>query len=332
MRVLGFILAAVYVCTPAFVARHEGWYYACQRGPGNQLEVWKSRTPVERGECRVVWTAPRQGWNRAQVWAPELHYLRGRWYLYYAASDGRNATHRMGVLAATTDDPQGPYEDAGQLYTGDELATGSNNRWAIDGTVFALRNQLYFLWSGWEADDDVQHLYLAKMSDPTTVASNRVRICPNDCHPWERVGERHHERGLHEGPQVLVRNGRVLLVYSCSGPVCRGRRGIRPGAGARPRTRFAPSLSSSQRSWPADTADRWSGSKRRALYAPSHDPPPGERAIVHSKPARATAGTPWRRRFQRASSMSNATAKGTAIAHVLHRMFAVPKTRCPHGV
>lgn len=200
-----------------FVARHDGFYYYCQSGPGGRLEVWKSRSLVERGDCRVVWTPPRTGWNRAQVWAPELHRLRDRWHLYYAASDGRNANHRMGVLAAATDDPQGPYHDAGPLYTGDDLAARSRSRWAIDGTVFELRGQLYFLWSGWEAHDDVQHLYLAKMSDPVTISSNRVRICANDCHPWERIGERHHERGLHEGPQVLVRHGRALLVYSCSG-------------------------------------------------------------------------------------------------------------------
>jgi GH43 family beta-xylosidase len=200
-----------------FVARHDGWYYYCQSGPGNRLEVYKSGTPIDRGDCRVVWAPPRSGWNRAQVWAPELHRLGSRWYLYYSASDGRNANHRVGVLAATTDDPRGPYEDAGQLYTGDDLHSRSRNRWAIDGTVFTLRSKLYFLWSGWEADDDIQHLYVARMSDPTTVATSRVRICPNDCHPWERVGERHWERGLHEGPQVLIRHGRVLIVYSCSG-------------------------------------------------------------------------------------------------------------------
>lgn len=200
-----------------FVARLDGRYYYCQAAGGNRIEVFQSRSPIERGEGRVAWTAPRSGWNRAQVWAPELHRLAGRWYLYYAASDGRNANHRMGVLAAKTDEPQGPYEDAGPLYTGDDLHCGSRNRWAIDGTVFELRGSLYLLWSGWEADDDLQHLYVARMSDPTAVCTNRVRICPNDCHPWERVGEGHGERGLHEGPQVLVRGGRVILVYSCSG-------------------------------------------------------------------------------------------------------------------
>ena len=199
-----------------YVVRHDGWYFLCQAGPGGRIEVWRSRTLTRRGECRVVWTPPRTGWNRAQIWAPELHLLDGRWHIYYAASNGRNANHRMGVLRATTDDPQGSYADAGQLYTGDDVTTGSDNRWAIDGTVLPLHGRLYFLWSGWADHRDVQHLYIARMSDPCTISSNRVRLAPNDCHPWERVSEQDFERGLHEGPQVLVRNGKVFLVYSCS--------------------------------------------------------------------------------------------------------------------
>ena len=89
--------------------------------------------------------------------------------------NGHNASHRIGVLAATGDDPQGDFEDAGQLYTGDDVASRANNRWAIDGTVFELHGQPYFAWSGWEDHRDVQHLYLAKMSDPLTISSNRLR-------------------------------------------------------------------------------------------------------------------------------------------------------------
>ena len=124
------------------VVRHEGYYYSCQAGAGGRIEVRRSRSPVDPGHCAVVWTPPRRGWNRAQIWAPELHRVRNRWYIYYAASDGHNATHRMGVLSATTDDPQGDYSDRGQLYTGDTLTSGHASRWAIDGTVFELRNQL----------------------------------------------------------------------------------------------------------------------------------------------------------------------------------------------
>src|ERR1700761_4892676 len=81
-----------------WVVRHDETFYSCSTGPGGCIEVWKSQSMVERGERSVVWTPPRYGWNRAEVWAPELHFIRGLWYIYYAASDGQNANHRMGVL------------------------------------------------------------------------------------------------------------------------------------------------------------------------------------------------------------------------------------------
>ncbi len=199
-----------------WVTYHGGYYYLIQ-ATANGIEVSKSATLTRKGETHQVWCAPRRGWNPAQIWAPELHHIRGRWYIYYAASDGRNANHRMGVLESEGDDPTGPYVDRGMLYTGDHVQTGRNNRWAIDGTVLQLHNELYFIWSGWEDHRDIQHLYIAKMSDPCTIASNRVRLCHNCCHEWECVGETRLGRGLNEAPQVLVRNGRVCLIYSCSG-------------------------------------------------------------------------------------------------------------------
>ncbi|HLL89806.1 MAG TPA: glycoside hydrolase family 43 protein [Tepidisphaeraceae bacterium] len=212
-----FVVNPLYPGADPYVARHGEHYYYCQAGPGGGIEVWRGSSLTDRGERAVVWTPPARGWNSRQIWAPELHLVRGRWYIYYAASDGRNANHRMGVLAATGDDPQGEFVDAGQLYTGDDVRRGTRNRWAIDGTVLDHNGQLYLIWSGWADHRDVQHLYIARMSDATTVSSDRVRLCANDCHLWERCGERRGERGLNEGPQVLVRHGRVMIVYSASG-------------------------------------------------------------------------------------------------------------------
>jgi len=207
----------IYQGADPWVTHKDGWYYLCKSGYGGQIEVWKSRSPVHRGQCAVVWTPPRRSWNSHQVWAPELHWLNGKWYIYYAASDGRNANHRMGVLECTTTDPQDAFIDRGQLYTGDDFRNHRNNRWAIDGTILNQDGRLYFLWSGWEDHRDLQHLYIARMSDPCTIAGNRSQLAPNDCHPWERVAECPHQRGLHEAPQILHRNGRIFLIYSCSG-------------------------------------------------------------------------------------------------------------------
>ncbi len=217
MAATGSFANPLYDGADPYVVRRGDDYYTCCTGPGGRLEVWKSSTLLTKGVRSVVWTPPHRGWNRAEVWAPELHWVRGAWYLYYAASDGRNANHRMGVLRATTDDPQGAYADLGQMYTGDRLVGRQNNRWAIDGTVLEQGGRLYFAWSGWEDHRDVQHLYMAEMSDPATICSERVRVAPNNCHPWEHVGETRDERGLHEGPAFLQRHGRTFLIYSCSG-------------------------------------------------------------------------------------------------------------------
>lgn len=192
-----------------WVVRHEGNYYWCNTGLANSIEIWKSASLPARGQRHTIWTAPRTGWNRAQVWAPELHFLENRWHVYYAASNGRNENHRMGALRSVGSDPLGPYVDLGKIDTAD--------RWAIDGTILQHSGRLYFIWSGWEADRDVQHLYGAAMDNPWTVRGPRVMLCPNDCHLWERVNECHSQRGLHEGPQILQKNGRTFLIYSCSG-------------------------------------------------------------------------------------------------------------------
>src|SRR4051812_25584606 len=63
-----------------WVTLHDGQYFWCGSAR-DRIEVWRSDRLDARGERRVVWTAPKVGWNRAQVWAPELHLVRGRWYI-----------------------------------------------------------------------------------------------------------------------------------------------------------------------------------------------------------------------------------------------------------
>ncbi len=215
------------------VVRHAGRYYFCEPVTDNSIAIWTSERLTARGQRRIIWRAPRRAWNSRLIWAPELHRLDGRWYIYYSAAAGAkdNASHRVGVLQSHSDDPLGPYTDRGQIYTGDDPAACSgdttpcgadsgrraSNRWAIDATVLELRGRRYLLWSGWPGRRDVQYLYIAPLANPSTTAGPRVRICDNATYAWERVDEDPRERGLHEAPQVLQRDGRVFLVYSCSG-------------------------------------------------------------------------------------------------------------------
>ena len=151
----------VYEGADPWVTAKDGYYYLCQSEGNRGVSVWKSDKLTDRGIKRIVWRSPKTGWNARQVWAPELHHLNGRWYVYYAASDGQNANHRTGVLEAKTDDPQGAYLDKGMLYTGDDVAKGTDNRWSIDATPLQIDDRLYLVWSGWPDEEDIQYLYIA---------------------------------------------------------------------------------------------------------------------------------------------------------------------------
>jgi GH43 family beta-xylosidase len=199
-----------------WVVWHEGFYYWCASENDLAVAVYRSDRLTERGEKVIVWRAPERGPHSREIWAPELHRLDNRWYIYVAASNGRNETHRMIVLESVGDDPTSEFRFKSELYTGDDVATGQHNRWAIDGTILEREGQRYLLWSGWEDECDQQWLYIAKLSNPWTVSSNRVRMCANDDFVWERVDETRKTRGLNEAPQVLVRHDRVFVVYSAS--------------------------------------------------------------------------------------------------------------------
>ena len=208
----------VYEGADPFVVRHtDGNYYFVQTEGDVGVAVWKSDRLTDKGVKRVVWMAPDTGWNTAEVWAPEIHHVRGKWYIYYAADSGENKDHRMGVLESVTQDPQGEYVDRGMLYTGDDIRGRTDNRWAIDGGPLEMNGRLYFVWSGWEDEKDEQWLYIAEMENPWTIKTNRVRLANNDDYLWERVDENLQGRGLHEGPQILRRDGWVHMLYSASG-------------------------------------------------------------------------------------------------------------------
>lgn len=200
-----------------WVVRHGDSYYWVSSGNNRSIVVSRSDRLTSLGEKFTVWRAPETGPHSREIWAPELHHLDGRWYVYVGASDGKNKNHRTIVLESATDDPVSPYTLKSELYTGDHLDTKADNRWAIDATILEHRGQRYVIWSGWEDERDEQWLYIATLANPWTISSNRVRLAANNDFLWERVDEKLTGRGLAEAPEVLTRNGRVFVTYSCSG-------------------------------------------------------------------------------------------------------------------
>ncbi|MFV0378981.1 MAG: family 43 glycosylhydrolase, partial [Mangrovibacterium sp.] len=186
----------------------QGDEYIYCYSANNSIVLSRSKYMTKLGEKKTIWTAPTSGWNSNCVWAPEVHFIDGHWYVYYAAGvTGPPFVHqRAGVLRSQTKDPFSAYEDMGMFYTGDNPADPTSNIWAIDMTVFENKGKLYAVWSGWKQQMDTdatpQHLYIQEMENPWTLKGTRVLLSSPE-ESWETGGP----LNLNEGPQALQRNG-----------------------------------------------------------------------------------------------------------------------------
>jgi len=201
-----------------WVVKDDGRYLFLEHGSdGIKLSENRNLTDIKSGQT-TIWTQPADGWNSRNLWAPELHKIQNEWVIYYAAgtSGPPFTTQRSGALRAVDGDPFGEWEDMGMLYTGDDVASGTNEKWAIDLTVLELGDRLFAIWSGWEFNEDTdrtpQHLYIAEMENPWTISSDRVKISSPE-EEWEKGTE----LAINEGPEILKNDdGDVFIIYSAS--------------------------------------------------------------------------------------------------------------------
>lgn len=202
---------------------HDGNYYYI-RSEGTSIVLLKTPdiTELRNAQKKVIWKAPETGDHSKNIWAPEIHFINSAWYIYVAADDGDNRNHRMFVLENTDENP---FEGAFNLKS--KLKTDANDNWAIDGSIFAYKNQFYFLWSGWENPKidngkEIQNIYIAKMSNPWTISSDRV-LLSTPTFDWEKnfyypeVWEPRAPVYVNEGPQALMHGRKLHIVFSASG-------------------------------------------------------------------------------------------------------------------
>lgn len=92
---------------------HTDGYYYMSRSENNGIAIYRTRTLSNwrHAERSHIFTAPP---NHGAVWAPEMHYIRGQFYIYVAMeTDGRNENHRMYVLKANdANNPMGQWSAA----------------------------------------------------------------------------------------------------------------------------------------------------------------------------------------------------------------------------
>jgi GH43 family beta-xylosidase len=126
-------------CDPSIVFKDRFYYWVRSIGGGVGISKARRLQDVGTEPMPVVYSPAGTDFPSMNIWAPELKYLNNHWYIYYAADDGSKSNHRMYVLSANTQDPQGTWTNHGKLTTPDD-------HWAIDGTVLQKTDgSLYFI-------------------------------------------------------------------------------------------------------------------------------------------------------------------------------------------
>lgn len=190
---------------PWITRQGDTYYY--MHTLGNRLAIRRTRDVAKLAEAEevTIWTPPATGPNAQSIWAPELHRIDGKWYVYYsAAASGHDDDDHRGVFVlenASTDPMTGKWTDRGRVNTA---------RPGIDGTTFTHRGKRYFVYSPYVGPDSV--LAIAEMANPWTLAGREVILARPDL-SWERQGGRQ----ILEGPEFLLGpKGDLFLAYSAS--------------------------------------------------------------------------------------------------------------------
>lgn len=190
-----------------WVMRHSDGYYYFMSTQSGTLELTQSSslTGLAGGRTKTVWTPPPGDRYSHNLWAPEIHRLGGKWYIYYTANDGGgDESRRICVLENGAANPlEGVWEWKGALST---PVPG------LDGTVLEWGGRLYFLYAGYGHFPDYgSAIYIMRMANPWTLEGDHVLLTAPTL-AWEKQGG----MAINEGPVILHRNGFIFLVYSAS--------------------------------------------------------------------------------------------------------------------
>ena len=193
-----------------WVYRHtDGWYYFTASVPEyDAVELRRSKTIQGLGtaETVTVWKKHDSGEMSCLIWAPELHYARGEWFMYFAAGHTDEVfDHRVYALTCGGGDPMtSQWRECGRIDTGWDS-------FALDATSFEYDGRLYFVWAQMEQGiPGHSNIYISEMSDPLTLKTKAVRLT-RPVLDWECRGFL-----VNEGPAVLIKNGRIFITYSAS--------------------------------------------------------------------------------------------------------------------
>lgn len=200
---------------PFVTKEHGNKYYFTASVPEFDRIVLRAAEHLEdlpNAEEKTIWKKHERGEMSYHIWAPELHYLFGGWYIYFAASEADDIWKlRPYVLKCKGDDPMNDdWIELGKMRRAKEDQF-SFEAFSLDATVFEVNDIWYFVWAEKVGvGEQISNLYISKLENANTLATSQVLLSTPD-YEWER-----HRFWVNEGPAIVKHDDRIYLTYSAS--------------------------------------------------------------------------------------------------------------------
>lgn len=208
----------------------DGYYYFTASYPAkNDVLHGYDRIILRRSETvlglataeeKTVWLAHKNGIMARHIWAPEIHFIGGKWYIFFAAGDSDGIWNiRPYVLQCEGTDPYNdPWTEKGKVQPS-EGDTVSFNSFSLDMTYFEHKGKHYLIWAEIIGDSS---LFMAE-TDPAAPwkLTGKPILLTKPEYDWEKVNHK-----VNEGASVLKTDDKVYVFFSASGTgaeYCMGR-------------------------------------------------------------------------------------------------------------
>ena len=198
---------------PFIVKSGDTYYFTATHPKYDRIEIRAAKTlsGLKDAVPRVVWRRHHVGKMSRHVWAPELHFMFGKWYVYFAAGASYNKWKiRPYVLECDGDPMTGKWTELGKMQSakGDKY---SFEDFSLDMTSFEHNGKRYCVWAEKVGRRfGISNLYIAELIAPNKLGTVQVLLSTPD-YDWERV-----DFWVNEGAAVLKRNGKIFISYSAS--------------------------------------------------------------------------------------------------------------------
>lgn len=217
----------------------SGYFYAYGTRGTTTFHCFRSKALSNWERLDDCYVPESSAWSKSGLWAPDIHKINGKWYLYYTGGFKNNGTSNCQIGVAVADKPYGPYKqvvgDDGTLGTTPFTMRESASKYCtvLDQHVFVDDDGEMYMYFSYDmkkcrsqdyAGYPVQEIWGVKMTSPTSwdlstltrlLSPGLAKLSDKERSvEWETWSTSFSgDMECLEGPYMIKKNGKYLLTY-----------------------------------------------------------------------------------------------------------------------